>query len=425
VVSSEVSGEAKATTRSERPFLGWQMTAVAFVAQFLAMGVTFSIIGNLVGPISREFGVSRASVGVAPGVSILIMGIAGPFVGRFLDRGWARRMMTAGSMLTGIGLILASYSNAMWQLAVVFVFVICVGVAMFGMLPSMSLVTNWFEHRRGLALGIAVAGATVASWVAPALAQWIIDDSDWRNALLYFGIATCLISLPVFGTLVVGRPEDVGQLPDGQIAKPDATPEVDLNDTLAPGELARDARLWLAAIGFGLVLTSPVVLVSLLVPFGESLGFSAKDATFFFAAMVPFSLAGKVVIGGLADVAPLKPSIVLIVLMNVAVWMILFTEPSYELFIVTGALYGIGIGGASPVHGVLTARLFGRVNFGTASGIGGMAAVPLIAAANIGSQIMLEATGSFQQTFVAQMCLIVLGGLMLAFLKIPPAPDRS
>jgi MFS family permease len=401
------------------------MAAVAFVAQLIANGVTFSIVGNLIGPISEEFGVSRASIGIAPGVSILVMGFAGPFVGRFIDRGWARPMMTAGSMLTGIGLILASYSSAMWQLAVSFVCVICVGVAMFGMLPAMSLATNWFERRRGLALGIVVAGATVASFAAPYVAQLIIDHSSWRDALLYFGIATCLISLPVFGMLVVGRPEDVGQLPDGEIAEPDAAPLDSLDGALAPGELARDTRLWLAAIGFGLVLTSPVVLISLLVPFGESLGFTAKDATFFFAAMVPFSLLGKVVIGGLADVAPLKPSIVLIVIVNIAVWMLLFTEPSYELFIVTGALYGIGIGGASPVHGVLTARLFGRVNFGTASGIGGMAAIPLIAAANIGSQIMLEATGSFQQTFVAQICTISLGGLLLAFLKIPPPPDRS
>jgi hypothetical protein len=73
----------------------------------------------------------------------------------------------------------------------------------------------------------------------------------------------------------------------------------------------------------------------------------------------------------------------------------------------------------------VTARLFGRLNFGTASGLGGMVAIPLISSANIGSQIMLEATGSYQQTFVAQMCLIALGGLLLAFLKIPPAPDRS
>ena len=60
-------------------------------------------------------------------------------------------------------------------------------------------------------------------------------------------------------------------------------------------------------------MSSPVVLMGLLVEYGKDLGFSEQQAAVFFATMVPFSLLGKIVVGGLADVAPLKPSIAMIV----------------------------------------------------------------------------------------------------------------
>ena len=433
-MTSEVSETSLVAASSGRRFLGWQILAVGCAAQFIASGVSLSIVGNVVGPISKSFDVSPSLIGIAPGIAILVIGFFGIFVGRLLDRGWARRLMTAGSMLTGVGLILISKSTELWELAAAWTLFVCPGVAMFGMLPSMTLASNWFERRRGLALGIVVGGATLASWIAPASLQAIIDSADWRTALLYFGVFTCLVSVPIFGTLVVGRPEEIGQLPDGDVARVEPDEEDGGTEELAftvgvqeksPAEIASDPRLWLSALGFGLVLTSPVVLIALLVPFGVSLGFSGQEATAFFLAMVPFSLAGKIVIGGLADVAPLKPSIMMIVVVNILVWLILLTEPSYTMFLVTGALYGIGIGGASPVHGVLVARLFGRVNFGTASGLGGIASIPLLASANFASQYLLGATGSYASPFMLQIGLLVLGGILLAILRIPSAPDAA
>lgn len=411
-----------------RGFLGWQIVATAFVAQFIANGLTFSTVGNFILPMSRDLGVSQTAIGIAPGLAIATMGVLGPFLGRGLDRGLARPLMCLGSVLAGLGLLGIARATQAWQVAVLWVGLVCVGCALFGALPSMTLVANWFARRRGLALGVTVAGATIASWVAPAAAQLVMDLHGWRTAVSAAGLVTLGVGLPVFACFVIGRPEAVGQRPDG-----DATPEPAIRESgmkgaggtspdgvRGAGELIRDPQLWLVAIGFGLVLSSPVVLIGLLVPFGDALGFSQQEATFFFAAMMPFSLAGKIVLGGLADVAPLKPSVALIVVANVLVWAILFSEPGYALFIATGALYGIGIGGAAPLQGVMVGRCFGRMNFGIASGLGGILGIPLLVGAQIGSQVMLGATGSYGRTFALQAGLLVLGGAMLLAVRIPP-----
>jgi MFS family permease len=407
-----------------RTFRGWQIVGVGFVANFLSGAITLATFGNFVDPISTAFAVPRSTIGLGMSIAFLVMGLIGPFAGAGLDRGWARSMMSVGSLIAGAGLILLSQTTTLWQAAVLFCGVVGLGAALFGLMPSMALTSNWFMKRRGLAIGMVVAGATMASYAGPALAQYLIDVHGWRTAVFCFGAGTILIGLPVFGGLVIGRPEDVGQIPDGELlrddSEPDSTSEVLMLET---SELARDPRLWLLAIGFGLVLTSPVVLTPMVVPFGKDLGFTGQQANIFFLAMIPFSLLGKVVIGGLADVAPIKPAIVLVVIANMLVWVFFYFEPGYTLFVVTGAVYGVGIGGAMPLQGVALGRCFGRANFGRAAGLGGLVTIPVVASASAVSQILHGATGSFHMSFLVQIGLLVLGGCILAVIQIPDSEN--
>jgi len=354
------------------------------------------------------------------------MGLLGPFAGAALDRGWARQMMAMGALIAGTGLILLSRATTVTQAAVLFCGVVGTGAALFGIMPSMALTANWFIKKRGLAIGIAVAGATIASYVAPATAQALIDAYGWRTAAMSFGLATTLVGVPVFGVMVVGRPEEVGQIHDGE------APAEDVDVDSAPdgrvldlAHLVRDPRLWLLAVGFGMVLTSPVVLAPMVVPFGRDLGFSGQQANVFFHAMVPFSLLGKIVIGRLADVAPMKPAIALVVFANIFVWALFYIEPSYVLFVVTGAIFGIGIGGAMPLQGVAPGRCFGRENFGRAAGLGGLVMIPAIASASAVSQLLHGATGSFYMSFLVQIGLLILGGCLLAFVQIPQSEGSA
>jgi MFS family permease len=409
-----------------RGFLGWRIVGVGFIANFIAGAITLSTFGNFVDPVSTAFGVQRSTVGLGMSITFLVMGLLGPFAGVLLDRGWARSMMATGSLVAGTGLILLSQATTLSQAAVLFCGVVGTGAALFGIMPSMALTSNWFMKRRGLAIGIAVAGATIASYAAPAAAQYLIDVHGWRTAVMAFGAATILIGFPTFAGLVVGRPEEVGQIPDGELLPEDPEPGSSMEaPLLETGELVRDPRLWLLAFGFGLVLTSPVVLTPMVVPYGLDLGFTGQEANVFFLAMIPFSLLGKVVIGGLADVAPIKPAIALVVLANMLVWFLFYIEPGYVLFVVSGVVYGVGIGGAMPLQGVALGRCFGRANFGRAAGLGGLLTIPVIASASAVSQLLHGVTGSFHMSFLVQIGLLFLGGGLLTIVRIPESEGAT
>jgi predicted MFS family arabinose efflux permease len=390
----------------------------AFTAQLISTGCTFSVFGVFVVPLSLAFGVSEGRFGLGLSLTFLVMGAMGPLVGRWIDRGLARPLLLAGVSITGAGLLALSRATELWQLAVMFCGVVGIGAACFGPTPSTGLVASWFVRRRGLALGIVVAGATVSSWLVPPLAAYGIDTVGWRSTVVYLAVGALVIGLPVFWFCVVGRPEDVGQYPDGDAPDP-GLPAALPAAPVETGALMRDVRLWLLAVGFALVFTSPIVILLVLVPFGEQLGFSRQNATFFFSAMAPFSLLGKLVFGIVADRVRAVVAIWIVVLGGVAVWALLYSDPGYPLFLATGALYGLAIGASGPLHGVMIGRCFGREAFGRASGIGGLAGLPIIASAPAIAGMIRDATGSYHAVFVLQVVLVLVGGVLLTLIRIP------
>lgn len=402
-------------------FFGWRVIAAAFVAQFLVNGSTFAVYGVFVVPLSEEFGIQPGRFGLGMAISFLGMGLMGPLIGRWLDRGYARTVMMAGVLISGVGLLLLSQAQSFWQLAAVFCTLVALGAALYGPTASTTLVASWFERRRGLALGVAVAGATVAGPVATVAAAHLIDDVGWRATLLILGGVVLVIGLPVFWWNIVARPELLGQHMDGEEHEPEAVPP---SVEIETRELVRDRRLWLLALGFAFIFSSPIVLMLTLVPFGEELGFSRKAASYFFIGMAPFSIFGKILFGAVADRVPILPAIWLVTAGNAVVWGLLGMDPGYPVFLAIGALYGLAIGAAGPLQGVALGLCFGREGFGRASGIGGLAALPLIAAAPAVAGALRDATGSYHTGFQLQLVLLLIGGILLSLVSFP-RPTRE
>jgi len=162
-------------------------------------------------------------------------------------------------------------------------------------------------------------------------------------------------------------------------------------------------------------------MIVALVPFAEDLGFSRQNAAYFFSAAAPFSLLGKLVFGVMADRIPPRPAVWLVVLGNAAVWAALYTDPGYPIFLLIGALYGVGIGATAPLQGVVLGLCFGRAAFGRASGIGGLASLPLVAGAPALAGYLYDATGGYHATFVVQVFALLIGGGLLSLARIPNA----
>jgi len=405
-----------------RPFLGWYVVFAGFTAQLFAHMAGLGSAGFFVTALEAEFETDAATISAGIGMSIIIMAVLGPAVGSWIDRGSQKWIMIAGACLMSLGLILSSMAVELWQLAIAFCVVANLGIVMFGPMPSVALVSRWFVRRRGLAVGIAVAGATAASAIGPIVATSLIEMYSWRVALMVMAGISVVIVVPVFFLFITKSPEEVGQFPDGDTEAP---PEVELDgERSVAGEVFRSPNFYLISIAMALIFSSPIVTTVHFPAFAEKeLGISGADLSPVFVLIAVFSLLGKLVFGVLSDRIDLRLAILVNAGLLAGGWAILQTRPDMSMIYVAGVLFGSGVGAAGPLHAVLIGRCFGRAAFGQIMGLGGLIALPLVAgAAPLAGYLAIE-SGNYTSAFQMEIVVVGLAGLCALFLRIPAVEE--
>jgi MFS family permease len=201
--------------------------AAAFVGNAAGVGLTLHVFGVFVEPVAQSLGATMAVMALAPVLWQCINGSLNVPLGRLLGSISIRRVMALGAMLLGAGLALLSRTSTLVEAGLVYVALVSIGSVMVGTLPAMTLVSNWYEERRGRALGIVSAGTIAAGLFFPPLAAWLIELFGWRQAFLCLGLGTLVGVVPILLAFVIDRPEQVGERPDGRLASEAGDPAVE------------------------------------------------------------------------------------------------------------------------------------------------------------------------------------------------------
>ena len=194
-------------------FYGWVVVAVVFVT--MAVGVnartTFSL---LFPPILDEFGWERGITAGAFSFGFLVSAVLSPSLGRLMDRRGPRVVCELGVLLIGGGLLLATLVTRPWHLYATLGVMVGGGSVCIGYTGQSLFLPNWFVRRRGMAIGIAFAGAGVGSILLLPWVQTVIEGAGWRAACLAMGTLLLVVLAPI-NLLLRKRPEDMGLRPDG------------------------------------------------------------------------------------------------------------------------------------------------------------------------------------------------------------------
>ena len=129
-----------------------------------------------------------------------------------LDRFGPKRVMIFGVIVTGFGFILMSQMQTLWHFYAS-VLLLALGMSFGTFIVFVATVGNWFVRRRAKAFSTLMTFSAVGAVVLPLLV-WIIDTYTWRPALFGIGVGFWIIGIPV-AFMMRRRPEDYGQLPDG------------------------------------------------------------------------------------------------------------------------------------------------------------------------------------------------------------------
>ena len=143
-----------------RFYYGWIIVALSFVNMFFVMGTFFSS-GVLLAAMSAEYGWSRATISLP--FSIALIGYAGTawLAGRLFDRYGPRRVFAAGVLCLGVGLLTSAQARNPFHLCLTWGILVGQGMNFAGFAPHIALIALWFRRQRGIAIGIAIGGASL------------------------------------------------------------------------------------------------------------------------------------------------------------------------------------------------------------------------------------------------------------------------
>ena len=349
------------TKESGNSFLyGWWIVFVAAVGLSMGYGpiVTFTF-GVFFKLLNQEFGWSRGDISQAFSISLFVMSLVFPFVGRLVDRFGARKVIIPSILLFGLGLMSLSLLSAnIWQLYAVYILLGLVGGGT-APVPYSNVLSHWFDKRRGLALGVAMVGLGLGAFIMPSLAQMLIASQGWRQAYIVFGLMVMVITIPIVGLFFKETPEMVGLRPDGEVISPNHPNANEQKIGLSAQEARQTHTFWILVGAFFLMSASVHGCLIHLVPLLTDRGISpqlAAGATSLFGAALLF---GRVGAGYLLDYF-FASSVALCFFCGTALGLLLlWSGVTGTAAVIAAFLVGLGMGAEGDIIAYLIGRYFG------------------------------------------------------------------
>ncbi len=326
------------------------------VAQAPVILFTF---GVFIKPLSEEFGWDRAQLSGASGMASLASAVTVPFVGMLADRWGVRRVMMPAIILFAAGM--AALSLTPPSMFVFMALMIVAGACGSGQGPIgyVKSISGWFDDKRGLALGIAVAGIGLGSALVPQYAQFMISHFGWRTAYIGLAAALLVIALPCVFFFVREPTEAAAQrradAPDNGLAPADVLPGLDIK------EAASSSRFWMLTVSIFLVSTVVNGMAVHTVPILTDRGYSAAQAAGLMGAFGLSTLTGRVLAGFLVDFI-FAPYVAVFFFLCPIFGMYLLESGSIPVL----GIISVGLASGTEVDmvGYLTSRYFGLKRFG-------------------------------------------------------------
>jgi len=299
------------------------------------------------------------------------------------------------------------------------------GASSMGNLATSKLVTNWFDKRRGTALGIAAAGVSLSGVIMPYISAELIENFGWRQGFLVYSAFTFFVVVPLIFRLVISRPEDVGLRPDG--AMPLRSDSLLTNSASAQTAkpklrlltLFKQHNFRMIVLTFALLFCSMSATLTHMIPRLTDFGYTLIEASLVMSMCAGFGVVGKLSFGWLSDRMTVRKVMAIVIFMQFTGQYLMYSSLDYAAFAIGASMFGYGVGGVVPMHGAVVGKTFGRDQFGAVLGLMRPAMFPIQILGVPFAGWIFDVTGSYDTAFQVFLVLYLLAALAVSFYRQP------
>ena len=419
--------------RASGIFFGWWIVLGGIGIQILTSGLLNQAYGAYVVTLQSHFGWSKTSFSIAYAIQQVESGLLGPVQGWMLDKFGPRFVMRIGIVMLGSGFMLFSRINSLPMFYLAFL-IMAIGMSLAGFVSTTTTLMNWFERRRGTALGIMQTFGAIGGLMVP-LVAWSLSTYGWRATAFTSGVIVIVAGLPLV-QLMRHRPEDYGLLPDG--VKPDAKGEWPPTEGEAlvttsainridftVREALRTGAFWLISIGHSLALfIVGAVSVHLIPHLTEEIGLSLSLAATIVSLQVVGTMVGQFGGGFLGDRFSKRWIAAIAMFGHATAMLTLAFTSSLAPIVFAVMLQGLSHGTRGVQMMPIRADYFGRASFGTIMGFSSMVMIWGTVSGPIMAGQIADRTGDYRTAFQIMAVIAIVGAVFFALSRKPDPPAR-
>ncbi len=342
-------------------YYGWVIVAVCSLSMAISYGIIYSY-SVFFKPIAAQFNWDRATVASIYSLAMIFRGAVTVPIGWLADRyGPAKIFGFCGVMITA-GLVLTSRVSELWQFYTTYAIILPVGLC--GAYTIGSAVTSrWFVTKRGMALGIVAAGSGFGTLLLVPLSQHLINIFDWSGAYAIIGSVAGGVTIVTALLLKSAPPQETSSLGKTENSTPARKSVSGMREMI----LSREMLLVIAI--FGLINFCIQMVMVHLVNFATDIGISSLQAAGYLGIIGVISIAGRLIMGGMADRIGSYHSLVVCGVLLLVSLIVLFFNTTPVGFLIFAVLFGFAYGGEIPQLPMLIADIFGVRAMGSLMGI--------------------------------------------------------
>jgi predicted MFS family arabinose efflux permease len=350
----DASSSPRAIDESSFRYDGWRIVAVCFlVATF---GWAFGFYGQSVylAELHRQHGWPASLISAATTFFYLLGALIVVFVSEAIKKFGPRNCLLAGTAAMAVAVVLMGQVRAPWQLYLADI-VLAFGWAGTSLAMISSTLGLWFDRKRGMAISLALNGASFGGIAGVPLLVIAIGQFGFSHAMIVAAALMAILVIPVV-LIFVGRPP----------LRSENEPAIS-GDVPSPAQIRssalRDTAFLSVTAAFALVLFAQVGFIVHLIAFLDPVVGRASAAVAV-ACLTVMAVIGRVLFSTVIDRLNQRLASALSFVSQALALMVIINSRNEALLIAACAVFGFSVGNLVTLPSLIVQREFDARSFG-------------------------------------------------------------
>lgn len=402
---------------------GWLIVLSCFMVMSLFLCIIMNCPGLFLISVTEEFGITRSQYTLNMTVVSLATMLISLNAGRIFSKFKIRKVMIFGSIILPIAYGLYSQASNIYMFYAISI-IVGLSMGLCGAVPVSTLLNNWFNDKKGLAMGIAFTGSGLGGLILQPLIGNLIATIGWRKTYIAIAILMFVLVVPCMIFIVKDHPSDIGLEPFGGIKKSENN-EVIEEKGFTLSEATKKPYFWLYLPIVTISCASASSMIQNISPYVTDLGYDPTVAASLSALSLGILAVCKIILGQIYDKkGNLFGSVLSISCITIAA--LCYASAVNSTFLYIGlVISGLGIAFTTVGFPINTQTMFGNKDYSAIYGI--VASFTSIGTA-IGSPItsmIYDATGSYRIAWVMWGTLCLISALLFIVINKMSVKDKQ